>query len=294
MTAAVIDLGTNTFHLLIAEIQQEQIHIVHRKRSFVKLGLNGKGPIEESTLQRAFNTLNEFRSILNRFPVEYLRIIGTAAMRTAPNAYIISDFILKTFQVEVEIIDGLKEAQLIYKGITHKGYPSNPGLIMDIGGGSVEFIFFEKEKIQALHSLNIGIGWLWKAFDTSDPITKDETTEVENFLNNELASLIKDLERFTPNVLIGSSGTFDLIFNKMIGEQTSIICRLELVKFIEPYIHSTRDQRTLNPAIPASRVDYVPIAFILLRTVLNLDHAPDQIQYSPYSLKEGVLSDFLG
>ena len=142
MRVAVIDLGTNTFHLLIADIKNKgQFETLKRIRKYVYIGEEGVSILGDKPLQRAFETLTHFKQTSTEFEVDEIIAFGTAALRTASNS---NDFISKVrdeIGIEIQLISGEKEADLIYLG-TKKAIPptSENFLIMDIGGGSVEFI----------------------------------------------------------------------------------------------------------------------------------------------------------
>ena len=295
MTVAVIDLGTNTFHLLVARMKGNQLEVVLRERRFVKLGVDGVGSFSFETLSRARNCLEFFRDKIRSFEDLSIRIMGTAALRKSSNSQAISKMVLKLFDTKLEVIDGQREAELIYKGVCFDGYPNEKkNLIVDIGGGSVEFIIFKKDAILFQKSFNIGIGWMYHRFKHSDPILEKEIKTLENHLAAELPPLQEALDEHQPELLIGASGTFDLLFNQLIAEEArEFFSRSELLKILDSNIFTTLQERENDPKIPASRVDYVPLAFTILKYFLKMENAPKQIGYSPYALKEGVLSEML-
>lgn len=293
MTVAVIDLGTNTFHLLVASLSASEIKVVLRERRFVKLGKDGIGSFSEETLARANNCLEFFKQKLSPFGDLSIRVIGTAALRSSDNAYRVAEMVKKMFNSKLEIIDGDREAELIYKGVCFAGHPNDQtNLIVDIGGGSVEFILFKKENIVYQSSVNIGIGWMFHRFKHSDPIRQEEIRELEHHLEQHLDNLQIALNTYRPEMMIGASGTFDLLFNQLSPTAaTDPIQKERLLIILNDYIYTTKKQREEDPGIPASRVDYVPLAFTMLRYFLQLNHSPGKIAYSPYALKEGVLSE---
>jgi exopolyphosphatase/guanosine-5'-triphosphate,3'-diphosphate pyrophosphatase len=222
MTVAVIDLGTNTFHLLVAQMRGTELKVVLRERRFVKLGQDGVGILSPETLERARVCLEFFKEKLTKFRGIHIRAIGTAALRTSANAQAISKMVNTLFKSDLEIIDGQREAELIYKGVSFHGYPNaEKNMIIDIGGGSIEFIIFKKEKVLYQNSFNIGIGWMHHRFRQSDPIRREEILELENHLDNELQELQEALNLHLPDLIIGASGTFDLLFHfQQVFEQT--------------------------------------------------------------------------
>ncbi|MBL7775172.1 MAG: guanosine-5'-triphosphate,3'-diphosphate pyrophosphatase, partial [Saprospiraceae bacterium] len=148
---AVIDLGTNTFHLLIAERDPAGAwSALHRDRLFVRLAESGIHHIGPAAYARGLEALLRFRQQLDRHAIapETVLAYGTAALRTAANA---SDFLAELRRqtgIRAEVIDGHREAQLIFQGVRQAvPFPDNRVLVMDIGGGSVELILAEGEQV---------------------------------------------------------------------------------------------------------------------------------------------------
>ena len=148
---AVIDIGTNTFHLLIAEIKENQeIKVIFKKTIPVKLGEGGveKGLIAEAAYQRGIDALIDFRKDLNQYQIKNIKATATAAVRDAANGKDFIDEALAKADIKITIIDGLKEAEYIYLGAKASGVLDQENvLIMDIGGGSVEFIIANDHQI---------------------------------------------------------------------------------------------------------------------------------------------------
>ena len=156
---AIIDLGTNTFHLLIAEVRNGLINEYFKLQIPVKLGKGGIGDnlITEDAFKRGLTALSEFRKYIDQFEIKEVHAFATSAVRSAKNG---DEFIFKAkkyYQIEINAICGDDEAALIYEGVKHSfNLPEENILVMDIGGGSVEFIIGQKEDIFWKHSFNIG------------------------------------------------------------------------------------------------------------------------------------------
>lgn len=146
---AVIDLGTNTFHLLIADLHADgRIEEVYRERRFVKLASEGIATIGEAPFARGLEALNHYRKILDEYNCANLKAIGTAALRTASNGPEFVRTARETVSIDIQLIPGDEEAQLITKGVLAALPPLNERiLIMDIGGGSTEFIIADREAV---------------------------------------------------------------------------------------------------------------------------------------------------
>ncbi|MCY4419394.1 MAG: phosphatase, partial [Cytophagales bacterium] len=147
MRIAVLDLGTNTFHLIIADSSEKGYDIVRRKRVFMQIGRGIEDGYFTSQCElRILSVISEFSRQMREEGVEYSLAVGTSAFRRAENAFQILDRILESTGIRVEIISGAEEAVLIYEGVRFGGLLGEGlSLLMDIGGGSTEFIIGNRE-----------------------------------------------------------------------------------------------------------------------------------------------------
>ena len=291
MRRAVIDLGTNTFNLLIADTQTRQV--LFQTKEGVALGMGGinEGRISEAAMGRAFAALRGFKELCQTWRVQEIQAIGTCALRDATNAQELLQKVSGELQITIDIISGLKEAELIYKGVQLTYNFAQPALIMDIGGGSTVFIAATNQGPYLAQSFDIGVSRLFQAFNFSDPFTIQDIQKVESFLENKCGAFF---QQPLPKVLIGSSGSFETFYELMeesIFDSNSIAIEVDRNRFahmLEQIICSTQAERDANPHIIAIRKRMAPLAAIKTRWVLA--HARiEHIFISPYSLKEGVL-----
>lgn len=294
-TFAVIDLGTNTFHLIIAQSTIGGYKILHRERVFVRLAEGGIQTIGEGALQRGLQALESFRKLLKSYEVQQVRAFGTAALRTASNAAQFTATIQSTLGIEIEIIDGLEEARLIHLGVREAvTLPAQPSLIMDIGGGSVEFILCDQTKVFWSQSFPIGVAVLLKQFHHQDPIASKEIEALDQYLIETLSPLSDQIAIYHPQTLIGASGTFDVIETMVGADRTQVLTDgLDIAVFDPIYqrlITSTLAEREAMNDLPRDRADMVVVAMELIRVVLHL--APiTHLLISPFALKEGALAE---
>lgn len=295
MRRAVIDLGTNTFNLLIADTQSRQI--LFQTKEGVALGMGGinEKRISDEAMARAFEALRQFKAHCTQWQVEDIQAIGTSALRDATNAQALLCKVQDELQFAIEIITGQREAELIYKGVRLTHDFVTPALIMDIGGGSTEFIAADHQGPFVAHSFDIGVSRLFQAFDFSDPFSDADIQKVEAFLDQKCGAFFKQK---LPHVLIGSSGSFETFYELMEGrifnsksDSLEVDCK-RFVHMLEQIMASTQAERDQNPHIIAIRKKMAPLAAIKTRWVLRQANI-SQILISPYSLKEGVLFDSL-
>ncbi|MDT8406603.1 MAG: exopolyphosphatase [Methylococcales bacterium] len=166
-TVAAIDLGSNSFHMIVCRVKDGKLHTIDRLKEMVRLasGLNSQGQLTGDAQERALACLERFGQRVRGFPPGSVRVVGTNTLRNALNA---ADFIRKAEQVlghPVDIIAGVEEARLIYQGVVHSIASSAPSrLVMDIGGGSTEYIIGQGDSPKRKESLEMGCVSVSKAY----------------------------------------------------------------------------------------------------------------------------------
>lgn len=300
---ATIDLGTNTFHLLVAELQsQHTFRIVYRERIAVMIGRGGinKGTITEDAQHRALEALRNFRNQLGDFKISLNNVYCTAtsAFRNASNGPQLIDRIFSETGIKVNVINGDQEAEYIYYGVRHAvplGLPN--ALVMDIGGGSVEFILCNQEEIHWKQSFEIGAQRLLDRFNIQDPISKENINELESYFAETLAPLSEKIKLYLPVALIGASGTFDTLSDiyqsedSIAVEENATELPLSYQAFqnmLADFSQKTREERLRIPGMIEMRVDMIVVASWLIHYVLET-YQLKEIRISSFALKEGLL-----
>lgn len=296
-------MGTNTFHLLITTADEKGYRIIVRDRLAVKIGMNGitKGRITEDGIHRALLAMQSFKNTMDQHGVTKVYAFGTSALRNASNRHEVVQKIKAVTGIEANIISGDREAEYIFMGVKSAMHIEDKSLVMDIGGGSVEFIIGDNEKIYWKESFEIGAQRLLERFQKSDPIKPQEIAALDKFFSKSLATLFDALVKFKPAILIGSSGTFDTlsdmfcIQHEIHKSAEEVETPLTLDGFEELYrelIQKNRMQRMQIPGMIEMRVDMIVVACCLVRYVLS-KHQFNRIRVSTYSLKEGVLASLI-
>lgn len=302
-TVAIIDLGTNTFHLLIARISNGGYEILLRERLPVKIGMGGiiNNLITDDGLSRALAGMMEFRKLLDQYNISKIRAVGTSALRNASNGYQVIRRIVDKTGIEVDIISGDREAEYIYKGVRAAvALGGEKSLILDIGGGSVEFIIGNASTSFWKQSVEIGAQRLLETFQKHDPITPHEMKSLDAHFEDRLKDALNALKIHNPITLVGSSGTFDTLseifcLKNNLKLSDSPETPLSLPGFHDIYhelISQNREQRMKIPGMIEMRVDMIVVACCLIRFLLN-HHPFENIRVSTYSMKEGVLAELL-
>ncbi|HTO38268.1 MAG TPA: hypothetical protein VL021_07580 [Brumimicrobium sp.] len=297
MKGAVIDMGTNTFSLLIFREDRNHSEILLTDRGVVNLG---EGCINSNSLmpqaiERAYRVIKKFMEECRAYsiPNNNIRAFGTSAMREACNAPELIKRLQHDFGLNITIINGQEEANIVYQGVK-KIHLFNPGdtCIMDIGGGSTEFTVVHDNYIQSQKSYNIGLARLIQMFDLSDPLTAEDLTKIARFLEKETATF------FTPTFvddLIGVGGSFETYFNLVNKEfnyqsnQTYQLPLDDLFRVLDELIYSSQNERNDNIWIADFRKQMMNIAAFKTKWALQQLEA-SSCYFSPASLKEGIIA----
>ena len=302
---AVIDLGTNTFHLLIAEYIRDKYKIIYRDRSAVKIGVGGinRDILPEDGVLRAIKALEVFKLTIDQHGIRNVFAFGTSAFRNAQNSQDVIDRIKLATDIQIKIISGDEEAMFIYFGIrSAMDLGNQPSLIIDIGGGSVEFIIGNSEKVFWKKSVEIGGQRLLEKFQKHDPIAPHEIIELNDYFTLQLPELLKELEKHQVKTMVGSSGTFDTLSeihclrNSIAIHEEYPETSLTVESFYSIYnelIVKNRAERLQIPGMIDMRVDMIVVACCLVRYLLE-NHSFNNIRVSTYSLKEGALAHLIG
>ncbi len=299
MRAAVIDLGTNTFHLIIADISDANVQIIYKTNVPVRLG---QGRINENIIipeafERGVETLKIFKQQIDKYKAQQTLAVATSAVRSATNGKDFVDAVRKNASINIQVIDGDKEAEYIYNGVKATGIINGTSLIMDIGGGSTEFIICDNNKLLWKKSYNIGAARLMQAYFHSDPISEQDKSAIINHLNNELTDLKEACILFKPNHLIGSAGAFETFAGMLLKDieikniKSASIAFTAYNSLSEKLIASTHAERENMPDLIELRVDMIVIAAILTNHILSMSEIKE-ISLSTYDLKMGVLYSF--
>jgi exopolyphosphatase/guanosine-5'-triphosphate,3'-diphosphate pyrophosphatase len=293
---AVIDLGTNTFHILIAEyINGTEVNEIYRHREYVQLAEEGIEEIGQKAIVRALETIKRFKEKLVEHHVVNFMAVGTAALREASNGLILAIEIETVLGQKIDIISGDREASLIYKG-TKQVIPFNESkdLIMDIGGGSVEFIICDKNSNIWQKSFKIGVAVLFRKFHRNDPITEKEIHDIQRHLDFSLSPLIDKSRNLQINNLIGASGSFEVLESMLQlkgnkGKYTEVD-PLQFKELYEIILSSNFDQRLEMDGLPETRAKLIVVAMTLMNFICKKIN-PSKILVSPYALKEGIIEE---
>ncbi len=297
---AIIDLGTNTCNLLVAEYQDEKYKIMFQGKEVVKLGKNGidKNLLAEDGLERAILAIQKHKIKIKEFKNPEIRVFGTSAIRDAKNRnWFVEEIECKT-GLPIDVISGEKEADLIYKGVKLAfGTVEDDTLILDIGGGSNEFILTKANSPCWKQSFPLGMARIIDAFPPSDPIRADETEAIRAHFITKLDELWSKTSGLKIPYLIGCSGAFDTLadiidqtepgMKQRISQELSLS---DLYRVFQILIHSTTSERAKMVGMELIRIEMIVPAVLFIQTVLEKLKI-QKIYQTDFALREGVLYD---
>ena len=296
---AAVDLGSNSFHIVVARAHHGRLAILDRLREMVRIasGLDEHGMLDGDSQRRALECLKRFGQRLRDMDADQVRVVGTSALRRAKNA----DAFLAAAEDAlgghpVEVISGVEEARLIYLGVSHYA-PSIEGstLVADIGGGSTELIIGEGYEPRQLESLSVGCVDLSRQFFGDGRLGRRRFADARLEVQLELRSVREPFRRAGWSRAIGSSGTVKAAaaIARELGLVDGGVSRDAVESIIERMIDAGRIADLKLPGLGAERAEVFPGGIVILAelmTGLGLEH----LDASEGALREGLLYDMLG
>jgi exopolyphosphatase/guanosine-5'-triphosphate,3'-diphosphate pyrophosphatase len=293
----LIDIGTNTFEYLIAKYDAQSYEIIDQGKIPVWLGKGGivDGIIQEDALDRAEVALKDIAGRSKKLRSKKIIAVATSATRDASNSYHLNDF-AEELGFELRVIEGDEEAALIQEG-TSLGLPKDfpDHLIMDIGGGSTEFIQVQNGKVLWKRSFDIGVTRLLERIKPSDPLTPIDSDRIRLHIRAILAPLRQQITDNPVSILLGSAGSFDSLVEmlhaseKLNSKEGLVRIDLGLFGATDANLRSSsiKDRQQMEGLIPM-RSTTMHLATFMIAEVVQMTKVSSIIR-SPFALKEGML-----
>lgn len=305
MHLAIIDIGTNTINLAIADVEGDHYQIIYSGKEAARMGKGGinEGKFTPEAIERGMTAIGHHMDTIRLFNVEKTVAIGTSGMRNCENGQEFANMVKEKYGIEVAIISGESEAQLIFDGVKQVMPIGNDRvLILDIGGGSCEFIIANKDGIIWKHSFELGMARLLDKFTPSDPITQQEIKSIEMYLRQELTPLYEALHNYPTTTLIGTSGSFDTIAaivaamkHPYMNVRLSTSYNIRVPNFEEVHrkiITSTAAQRKEMKQMDPSRIDLIVLGSLFINFIVR-EMRMEHIFQCGYALKQGAVFQFI-
>jgi len=299
MRLAVLDLGTNVFNLLIADVSGEGCDIKKVVKTGSHIGKGGfkRGELTREAIQSSLEALDKMKLEIEQIGgVHFVKAFATSAVRDSSNGVLFVEQIRDRYGFDAEIISGDREAELIYKGIRESLLIYNEKVLMlDIGGGSNEFIIADRERIYWKESFPLGVIRMKELLSPSDPISDDDIDRYVKHLDKILDPLFANAAIYKPSLLIGSSGSFDTLRELIFPNDNGVLPAMELPlnRFFELHsklLKSTVKERFEMAGMSPLRAEYMVLGSIFVNYIISRLGVKELYQ-SAYSLKEGYMAE---
>ena len=302
MRIAIIDLGTNTCNLLIAESKSAGFSILHQSKQMVKLGDNRirNNEISEAATKRAIQSFLNHKHIIEDYKVDRIQAIATSAVRDASNKIKFLENLSNNSGWIIKVISGEKEAEMIFNGVLLAiDEFKQPAVILDIGGGSNEIILADKREMIWKESQPTGMARVINQFDISDPIQPSEIIQIQQFFKKAHQNAFKKSKELGIKALIGCLGAFDTVADIIDqvnpGEKSRITQKISIKDFYSVYqqiIQSTREERLKMKGMDMVRIDLIVPAVILIEQLISSIRITEIIQ-TDFALREGAFYEIM-
>ncbi|AXV66522.1 exopolyphosphatase [Pseudoalteromonas lipolytica] len=291
---AAVDLGSNSFHLVVAREVDGSLQILHKEKQRVYLadGLDDKNHLSQAAIERALAILKQFAATLQDFPLENVKVAATYTLRRAKNIHSFLTQASDVFPYPIEVISGQEEARLIYQGVAHYIHHDNNRLVIDIGGGSTELIIGKHFKHRLLSSRNMGCVSYTKQFFADGQINAKRFAKAQIRAEQELEVIFANYINTGWQSVVGTSGTIKSILamiNANDAEQ-ELITLERLHELKTQFIAAKQIQNLHIEGLTPERQESICGGLAILIALFTLFDI-DAMQYSDFSLREGLLHE---
>lgn len=306
MRIAAIDIGSNSIHMIVSEADVDGgISTLWRMKEMVGLGRASfpSQAISREAIDKALAALARFVAAAQQRQCEKIVAVATSAVREAKNGGDFIQRVARQFDIDVRVISGREEARLIYLGVKHAmKLEGGANLIIDVGGGSVEFIVADSRQARLLESRKLGAARMTATFVKSDPINADDQAALLKHYDKELSPIVEMIQQHDIVRAIGTSGTLENIALLCGGDEhetnghgetkPAVIDRSAFDKVLAHLIESDAKKRAQMQKLDAGRADQIVAGAILIDEIFRRLKLR-RIQMCKSALREGLLVDYL-
>jgi exopolyphosphatase/guanosine-5'-triphosphate,3'-diphosphate pyrophosphatase len=299
MKIAAIDAGSNSFHLLVAQVGRDgTIEPLERAKEMVRLGDSAfRGIISDEAIARAVEAIRRFRGMAERGGSDAIIAVATSAVREAENGGEFVRAVRDETGIELTVIRGEEEARLIYLGARPSLHLlGRRALLVDIGGGSIELIVGDARDFTWAASLKLGVLRLLETWAPADPITPDQRARLAEHLHRSLETALAPARKIGFDVVTMTSGTARQVA-ELVNAPIDDKHKLKRVAFRDVWALEDKlcalpaVERAKLPALDPKRVDSIVPGVILVRALLETAHA-DEYVLCETALREGLVADY--
>jgi exopolyphosphatase/guanosine-5'-triphosphate,3'-diphosphate pyrophosphatase len=304
MKIAAIDIGSNSIHMVTAQMRHGDFEILDRAKEMVGLarGTLTNGRLSDETMEFGLSTLGTFKHLAERQSADPILAVATSAVREAANG---GEFVLQAwekFGLHIDVITGAQEARLIFAAARHAiDFRGQRPLVVDIGGGSIEIVQGEGNKIRWQTSLKLGVVRLTERFFKSDPPKAGEIAAFKAYVREKLEPVFAHARRTRPTLMVGTSGTW-LTLTAMAAAMRDgqpphklhnyILERKALSDLTTRILESRARERARIPGLERRRVDLIAAGALLAGILLD-GLRFEEMRACEWALREGILLDFI-
>ncbi|CAL68437.1 Ppx/GppA phosphatase family protein [Christiangramia forsetii] len=301
---AAIDLGTNSFHAVLVDIYPDgSFRTIDKLKEMVILAEKGMdNHLSEEAIERGLDALKRIKFLCDSQEVEEILAFATSAIREAKNG---GDFIQRMIDevgIKARAIPGKMEAELIGLAVRHSiALDEEMVLMVDIGGGSVEFIIGNNQKFVYHNSLKLGVARMAAKFVSEDPITKDEIKNLKKYYKKALKEIKGVMKNYGVKTIIGSSGTMENI-GAMVATRNSLTANMTLNELVfnssdfkslyKDFIKLDRKERSKIKELDEKRIDIINPGMVLVKYLVKKFNI-EQIKISEAALRDGMILNFI-
>ena len=295
---ATIDLGSNSFHMVLARVDHGEVRILERLGEKVQLasGLDEQGNLSEEAMQRGLDCLRRFAQLINSLPASAVQIVATNTLRVARNRAVFIRQVKEIIGHRVDVISGREEARLIYLGVAHTlADDQGKRLVVDIGGGSTEFIVGERFESLLRESLHIGCVSFAQQFFKGGRITERAYSQAYTAARLELMPIEQSIQRLGWNEAVGASGTIRAVGQciRAAGLSNGEITREGLQWLKRKVLKAGHADKLTLDGLKAERRTILPSGLAILEALFDALDVQVMV-HSEGALREGVMYELLG
>lgn len=298
MRIAAMDLGSNSFHLLVAEVQADgTFEALARDKEMLGLGglVAATGSVGEPAASEAVDTIKRFMAQADSLGVDEVVAYATAALREALDSSALLDRIKEATGVRVRVISGSEEARLIFGAVRASVIVEPaPALAIDLGGGSLELMVGDQSELYWSSSLKLGVGRLTAELVRSDPPSSGDRRRLVHAVTTGLTRALPEIAAHRPRLAVASSGTLTTLIRFAAGNPARVnqlsVTAAALDRTCEQMLAMSRAQRADLPNVDARRADLLPAGAVVATTILELTGI-GQLTGCEWALREGMVLD---
>ncbi len=307
MRLAALDLGSNSFHLLVVEARLDGSFVpLAREREMLRLGdrVARDGELGSEAIAAAVEVVRRMKAVADAQRADEVVALGTAALREARDGVELADRIREATGIEIEVVDGLREAELVFRAVRSSVLiEPAPALAADLGGGSLELMVGDRSGLAFAASLRLGVGRLTAELVHTDPLSRRDLARLHERVAAELAPAMRgEIADLAPKLLVGSSGTFLSLARMAIAERDGqlpdalnqlTVPSAAFEALGRRLAGTTADDRQRMPGCDVRRAELVPAGLVVLEELFAASGL-DELTLSEWALREGAVLEAIG